>query len=101
MSECKQCQVFHDKWLSEEKLATEAIHVLWLFDTHPRVQEFLKSHGLWQASETNELSTIPQQAQHKIMPTDYERCPHCRGSFSFQKPNKKFICPWCNNDVRL
>ena len=27
--------------------------------------------------------------------SDYEFCPHCRGRFSFRKPDKDSKCPWC------
>lgn len=35
-----------------------------------------------------------------LTPEDYDYCPHCSGSFSFKKPSKKFICPWCKKDIR-
>lgn len=33
-------------------------------------------------------------------PSDYEYCPHCRGSFSFRELSKDWVCPWCKKDVR-
>ena len=35
-----------------------------------------------------------------VKPTDYEFCPYCFGSFSFNGLNKYFICPWCHKNVR-
>ena len=29
----------------------------------------------------------------------YKSCPHCTGSFSFQKPNKFGFCPFCKTRV--
>ena len=33
-------------------------------------------------------------------PKDYEYCPHCKGSFSYNKPGKQYTCPYCWKDVR-
>jgi hypothetical protein len=35
-----------------------------------------------------------------MRPSDWDRCPHCNGSFSFNKLGENFICPWCEKDVR-
>ena len=42
----------------------------------------------------------PRHWSRGISFTDYEFCPHCHGSFSFQKLGPDFICGWCKKDVR-
>lgn len=38
--------------------------------------------------------------QDTLKPSDYECCPHCKGSFSFRKPKDDFLCPYCRKDIR-
>ena len=37
--------------------------------------------------------------EYKITIDMFDFCPHCKCSFSFNKPNSKGICPYCDKNV--
>ena len=54
--DCYTIVVDHCECKPKSEIELAAIGLLWLFDTDPRVQEFLKEHGLWGTSKSAELA---------------------------------------------